>query len=326
MSCTRTLLYSASRDLCGEYVARNILENQRDTVRGQPLDVLHGELFGHRWSNGRYVVSIILSIVFIGCVINDEPVQPNLPQTPIVVVQPSVVVSGKGARLTATLNPNNLATECYFEYGLTTAYGTKLPVKSIHPTAGDVVVGDTISNLVGDSTYHCRLVAWNSSGSTQSVDRAFVAANLQQTPPILIVQPSVVVSGNQAWLKATLNPNNLATECYFEYGLTTAYGTKLQVKSIHPTAGDVVVGDTISFLVRDSTYHCRLVAWNSSGSTESDDRSFMAASGPPVVMAKVTYLGDEGKLIGTVTPNGRKTTCYIEYGPTTAYGSQSPAT
>ena len=266
------------------------------------------------------VIRIVLCLALVGCSAKEEHLAPPQPQTPKIVVQPSVVVTGICARITATVNPNGFDTDCYFEYGLTSAYGKQLEAKFIQAKLGDVVVSDTIPNLALDSTYHFRLVASNSAGSIQSTDKVFMVAN---TPPTIVSETSVAVFGNMAVLTATVNANYRSTECYVEYGQTTSYGMHTASKSIGTGGSGIVVRDTITGLGWDSTYHCRLVASNSAGTTQSTDKSFSVASTPPTIVSEtsVAVTGPRlAVLTATVNANYRSTDCYFEYGQTPLYG------
>jgi hypothetical protein len=187
-----------------------------------------------------------------------------------------VVISGVAAQLSAIVNPNNIDTDCYFEYGPTALYGRRLATKSIHATLTDVIVSDTIAALGVDITYHCRLVATNAAGTTHSADIAFSVAN---APPTIMVEAAVTVTGPKVVVfTATVNANNRSTESYFEYGQTTSYGKRTVSRSIGMGGTGTVVRDTIRGLAFDSTYHCRAVAENAVGQVVGADQSFLCSS------------------------------------------------
>jgi hypothetical protein len=207
--------------------------------------------------------------------VEDETVLPQS-HAPTIVAEPSVVVLGLGARITATLNPNDLDTDCYFEYGPTDTYGRRLATKFIQAKLNDVVVSDLIANLGVDTIYHCRLVATNAVGTTYSIDKTFSVAH---TPPTIESETAVTVTGQKVVvLTATVNAKYRSTECYFEYGQNTSYGTHTVSKSIGAGGGGVVVRDTIRDLAFDTTYHCRVVAENAAGKTSGADQSFICPS------------------------------------------------
>ncbi len=241
----------------------------------QPTTPFVEALSLHLMSKAISALQIFVWLALAGCSAKDETVAPPQPQGPTIVAQPTVVVSDLGARITATVNPNGIDTECYFEYGPTATYGRQLPTKLIEAKLCDVVISDTIANLGIDTTYHCRLVAASSAGTTQSTDQAFSVAN---TSPTIVSETSVSVFGNTAVLAAMVNADYRSTDCYFEYGQNTSYGMHTAAKSIGAGGSGVVVKDTIKDLSWDTTYHCRLVAENAAGKTIGSDQSFICSS------------------------------------------------
>ena len=87
------------------------------------------------------------------------------------------------------------------------------------------------------------------------------------------------VSGSSAVLHGSVSPSGLTTTYYFEYGTTTAYGLATASRT---TDADASVSETVGGLSADTTYHYRLVATNSSGTSYGPDRSFQTASPAPV--------------------------------------------
>src|SRR3712207_6114717 len=73
-------------------------------------------------------------------------------------------VTFQTATLNGVVNPNKEDTTYYFEYGTTTAYGTKTPSAVEGGNAGKSVSAN-ITGLTPNTTYHYRLVATNPSGT-----------------------------------------------------------------------------------------------------------------------------------------------------------------
>src|SRR5262249_40433782 len=84
---------------------------------------------------------------------------------------------------------------------------------------------------------------------------------------------------------------------------------------------------TVGSLTPNSAYHYRLVAANATGTAYGADASFKTAiARPPAVSTGgVTAVTTTSATpTGSVNPQDQPTTYYFQYGPTAAYGSQTP--
>jgi hypothetical protein len=100
--------------------------------------------------------------------------------SPSVATQPATAVSLTGATLNGTVNPAGDATNYHFEYGTTTAYGTSTAVQSAGSDAVAHAESATITGLQPGTTYHYRLVASNSTGTSAGPDVTVTTAPLPQ--------------------------------------------------------------------------------------------------------------------------------------------------
>jgi len=84
-------------------------------------------------------------------------------------------VSSNGATLAGVVNPRGVATTYRFEYGETTAYGSKAPVPNASAGSGttDVAVSKEVGGLSPNTTYHFRVVATSAEGTTFGNDGTF---------------------------------------------------------------------------------------------------------------------------------------------------------
>lgn len=82
-------------------------------------------------------------------------------------------LSGVSANLNGTVYTNGQATDYYFQYGTTTAYGTDTTTVS---TATDASVTTPLTGLAENTTYHFRLVAENSEGTSFGADQTFTTS------------------------------------------------------------------------------------------------------------------------------------------------------
>jgi hypothetical protein len=80
--------------------------------------------------------------------------------------------STTGVILKGGIYPNSLDTTYWIEYGTTSAYGQQTAPVDIGSGQAPVTVTPTLSGLAGSTTYHFRLVAQNSLGTTYGYDDA----------------------------------------------------------------------------------------------------------------------------------------------------------
>jgi hypothetical protein len=100
----------------------------------------------------------------------------------LAVAAPSVnavftaALTAESVELHAELNPNGLDTTYRFEYGSTAAYSASVPIPDadIGEGEGAVSVTQHVGGLEAGTTYHYRVVAHNTSGTTAATDHTFV--------------------------------------------------------------------------------------------------------------------------------------------------------
>ena len=251
----------------------------------------------------------------------------TLPNAPAVVTEEVSSIAQTSATLNATVNPNGQeASECHFEYGPTTSYGTTVPCKP-SPGSGNnpVEVSASLTGLSPNTTYHFRIVATNTGGTSRGADASF--KTLPDRPTVVTGLASAVTQ-TTATLNATVNPNGgSVSSCKLEYGPTESYGSSA---SCLPSPGSgsspVGVSAAVTGLSANTTYHFRVVAANAGGTGTGSDGTFKTLPNPPTV---VTGSGSPvtqttATLNATVNPNGGEvSSCKLEYGPTQSYGSSA---
>jgi PKD repeat protein len=82
------------------------------------------------------------------------------------------------ATLHATVNPEGLATTYYFEYGTSSSYGNRMPLRAEEIGSGTVgvQVSAAIRGLTGNEIYYFRVVAKNIAGTVYGEDETFTTA------------------------------------------------------------------------------------------------------------------------------------------------------
>lgn len=87
-------------------------------------------------------------------------------------------VTYQSAVLAGRANPEGAATEVYFQYGTTTAYGdTSAPIQLGAGTAA-TAVSSTVQGLAAFTTYDYRLVAVSANGTTHGLNHTFKTAKI----------------------------------------------------------------------------------------------------------------------------------------------------
>jgi hypothetical protein len=87
--------------------------------------------------------------------------------------------------LTATVDTNDLATSARFEWGVSTAYGNRTPAQSIPAGRSGVAVSANLTGLSPNTTYHFRVTATSSAGTTTGAGATFkTRTDGKVTPPL----------------------------------------------------------------------------------------------------------------------------------------------
>jgi hypothetical protein len=241
---------------------------------------------------------------------------------PTAITGPISEVRATTATATGTVNPNGLATSWYFEYGTTTAYGSRTPTRSAGSGTQNVPVAEALTSLTPGTTYHYRLVATNADGTSRGADGVFTTLST----PVAVTGSVSNVATTSARLTGTVDPNGRTTTWYFEYGPTTAYGARTPTRSAGSGNAAVSVSATVSGLTPGRLHHYRMVATSDAGSSRGSDRTFSTTAQPAVRTGPAVEVGTStARLTGTVNPLGRSTTWYFEYGMTSRYGSRTPS-
>ena len=185
---------------------------------------------------------------------------------------PATNLDTNGATLNASLDPDNKATSYKFQYGLTTSYGLETATASAGSGSGTTSVGTPVTSLPSGRTFHYRVIATNSDGTTIGPDRTFRTAS----PPDIASVRASDATGTSAVLHADINPVGFDTKYFFEYGTSTGYGQVIPAapEDLGEGTSPVSVTQTVTNLQQGSTYHFRVVAENEWGTTESSDTTF----------------------------------------------------
>ncbi len=254
----------------------------------------------------------------------------TLPNPPIATTGVASAVGQATAKLNASVNPNGgEVSECKLEYGTSSSYGSSAPCV---PSPGSGSVGVDVSAQVtalnANTSYHFRVVAKNSGGTSAGSDATLKTL---PSPPVVVTEAASGVRQTSATLNATVNPNGgQVSECTLEYGTTSSYGLSTAC-TLSPGSGSTAVGVSALAveLSANTTYHFRVVATNTGGSSAGKDQRFTTLPSPPAVVTEsASEVGQtSARLSATVNPNGGEVSeCELEYGTSSSYGSSATCT
>ena len=201
----------------------------------------------------------------------------TLPKPPTVETKAATAITPTSATLNRSVNPNGgEGTECKFEYGTTTSYGSSA---TCAPSPGSgtspVAVSASITGLAANTTYHFRISVTNAGGTSTGVDATFTT-----NPPTVETRAASGVTTTSAALNGAVNPNGSeVTDCHFEYGTTTSYGSNAACTP-SPGKEPVTVSASVTGLSANTAYHFGLVGTSASGTSQGSDVTFTT---PPLI-------------------------------------------
>jgi hypothetical protein len=185
--------------------------------------------------------------------------------------------TGEAATLKGQVNPNGLSTTYQFEYGTSPGVYTNT-VPAVAESAGSGTESKSVSykvtGLTRGKTYYYRITATNSVGKADGGQVSFTMPNV----PGVTTEPPSKLTKTCATLQGTVQTNGQGGLYWFEYGTTTSYGTKTATKFYTSEAFSKSLSESICGLTAGTTYHFRLVAQNSLGTTNGSDQAFTTHS------------------------------------------------
>lgn len=189
------------------------------------------------------------------------------------------------ATINAAVNANGHATSaCEFEYtdeadtAFASAESVPCPKKPDGYSA--TALKYTLSGLTPGTGYRFRVKTESNAGAATSSSVVF--QTLPELPPSVATEAAQEIGQTEATLKGSVNPHGgAASDCHFELGTSTAYGTDIPCSGLPGmTTASVPESVTASTLSPGTTYHYRLVVSTNAGTGEGDDVAFTTASPP----------------------------------------------
>ena len=236
------------------------------------------------------------------------------------------------------LTPKGSTEDTYYvEYGTDTSYGqttTPVTVRAAFTAQSDAV---PLATLQPCTTYHYQAVATNpdsDGGTSYGGDQTFTTTCL---PPVATTGTPVSgsISGTQATVNVTVDPQAQATTYWVEYGTSTSYGQTTPATPLPATKGVQTATVSLWGLAACTTYHFAAMAQNAAGTSTGQDLTFTttcsctannAANPPPGGHDNtpcngdygITTMGDECDEAG-----GTPCTCLYDNGDIAVCGSEN---
>jgi hypothetical protein len=204
-----------------------------------------------------------------------------------VVTEPAAPIGESIATLHGRVFPNNLQyTECKFEYGMSGNPGFEDEVPctpeaaGIPPGASPQEVEAELSGLsVNNASYRFRLVATDGEGTIVGRTLTFTTSGEPQISEVRAAD----ADQTSATLEALVDPRGFGTAYRIEWGTTPNYGNTATSGSIGADEAAQRLRPRLTGLSPATTYHYRVVATSTAGTTVTPDRELetLGACGLP---------------------------------------------
>jgi len=241
---------------------------------------------------------------------------------PYVRTEEATNITANSVQLNATANAGSFPCALKFEYGLTFLYGTEInAIPDSLTGTNNVNASCVISGLSPSTTYHFRIKAISSLGTSYGRDRTFRICRATA-----VTLPAEIVNPNSVQVRGTVDNNNIPAAIKFEYGTTLGYGN--EVTAIPDSA--IVTGIVNAFRILTGlsagiTYHYRIKAVNSVGTSYGEDKTFNTGI-PSVITCQASNIEmSSAQLNGIVGASNFPTGIKFVYGLTNQYGSEMDA-
>jgi hypothetical protein len=252
-------------------------------------------------------------------------------ETPTEVTKTSATLNGSYDGVNNDLPPGlNEDVHYYFEWGPDQSYGhtTATPpgtdggihAETVHVSAP---ISGLQASLPTSNPYHYRLVAITNAGTTYGPDMSFFT--LPPDKPSFANVHAEAVAPTTATIAAEIATGGIAASYKVEFGTTPRFGRTTPDLALLASEDSLPVDVALDQLTPGTVYYYRLVASNSSGTTNGDEGTFATPDAPALDLREVSAGTDSAHLTFSVSSNSKPTEVSVEYGESGSYGSTTAA-
>lgn len=260
-----------------------------------------------------------------------SPLVINLkPDVPVVQTSSDYSVSSSTVVVGGKVKPNGAFTSYWFDYGPTTALGSRTAAQQIGSGFALISAPAYITGLQANTNYYFRLSAKNAFATVNGSTFSFQTNN---AAPFVVVTPKANTNNatnilrTTANLNGSVNPSGYVTNYWFEYGKDNNLGNVTAFQATNNGISTMSVATAISGLEPLTKYYFRMNAQNQYGTSNGSILNFTttgpaAPSAPTVSTNNASNIGSTTvKLNGRINPNGTETNYWFEYSTDSLIGS-----
>ena len=204
-------------------------------------------------------------------------------------------------------------------------YNSAQQIICVSAFPGSTIDSCTVTVASGATWY---IAIDGASGAFSATDMYVFMRSCISAPPPPTVSTGPVAALGRTWatLNVSVNPNGADTSVWSDYGRSLPYAQRTGTYGVGQGTSTTVIGTHAPGLQCATGYNYRATARSEGGEVNGINGTFTtAACIPPTVTtgAATNVEGTRATLNVSVNPNGGDTWVRAEYGPTTAYGTQT---
>lgn len=193
----------------------------------------------------------------------------KIANSPTTATLAASAITPVAATLNGTVNPNGLSTVYHFDWGTTTAYGNTTSSLSAGSGSSSIAESANISGLTTGTTYHFRISATSSEGTSTGNDLFF-------TPGIAFITTTLVSAITESTAVSGGNVTTDGGSAVTARGVCWSTNVNPSVADSHTTdgSGTGTFVSSVTGLSANTSYHLRAYATNANGTSYGYDQPF----------------------------------------------------